>query len=764
MTQGHTVPVAAPARGGRRNASHHVQFYVKDALMLDQVSRFLKVGLESGEAGIVIGTPAHNEGLRHRLGASAKACQFLDADQTMNAFLDGDGVDLARFEATVGETVRAATRRGNGRVRAFGEMVALLCAQGRPGTAVELERVWNGLAGTVPLTLLCAYPMSAFPGEADRSTLTDVCNEHGLIEPLEGAPDGDPALRIAQLQQELHALRQETARQQALATRDPRDEALHDFIEQAPVGMHKVDADGTILWANQRELDLLGYRREEYVGRNVLAFHDDPEVPRAVIAKVVQGQQVSNVRSRMRRKDGSFLPVIIDSNGVFRDGKFLRSRCVVRPIEDLAQRERQQAIVARIGRLALERNSLDDFFATVCTEVATTLGADVCGLLEVVPGTPELKFRAGHGFPVGYAPHLVSDAGSQFAFILASGKAVVYDDPVNETRFTPGPELVARGFLSGMSAAIPTRKGVWGTIGAHMRTRRGFKEDDTNFLEAIAHILGSAIERRQSEGDLQRNRDHLEALVRERTQRLEEANRELDAFTSAVSHDLRGPVRAIAGFSALLAQRHAGRIDPHGRELLEEVRRAAARMGDLIEDLLDLSRADRELPNGTTVDVSAMAHDILRAEAEHHPSRHVHCHVEPDLVVHGDPDLLRMAMENLLANAWKFTTRTPDARISVSKRREGEEVVLCVQDNGAGFDMADAGRLFQPFQRLHRRSEYDGTGIGLATVRRIIERHGGRIWAQGKPGAGAAFYFTLPGAPARSTPANDAPTPSTKPS
>lgn len=584
---------------------------------------------------------------------------------------------------------------------------------------------------------------------------------HAHVQPLEGAVDVDPQSRIARLQQELDALRQETARQKALAAGDWQDEALRDFIEQAPVGMHKVDAEGTILWANQRELELLGYAREEYVGRSVLAFHDDPDLPRAVIAKAAQGQPVHGVRSNLVRKDGTLLPVLIDSNGVFQDGKFLRTRCIVRPIEDLVaiekerdrterillQRERQQALVARIGRLALYRSSLDDFFAIVCTDLAKALGADTCGLMECVPGTSELQYRAGHGFPAGFAPRVPAGPGTHSGFILASPGAVVYGDLVNETRFTPAPKLLEGGILSGLSVAIPTSRGLWGTIGVHMRTLRGFNNEDASFIEAIAHVLGSAIERREAEVELRARGDSLESLVQERTQRLEQANRELDAFTSAVSHDLRGPVRAIAGFSALLAQRHSGRIDPHGRELLEEVRRAAARMGDLIEDLLDLSRADRMLPNRTTVDLSALATDILRLEQEHHPSRHVHCDVDPDLVVQGDPDLLRMAMENLIANAWKFTTRTEDARISVSKRCEGEEVVLCVQDNGAGFDMADAGRLFQPFQRLHRRSEYDGTGIGLATVRRIIERHGGRIWAQGKPGSGAAFYFTLPHAP-----------------
>lgn len=751
----------AKAQAGRRAPGHHVQFYAKDAVMLDQVGRFLKAGLDAGEAGIVIGTPAHNQGLRERLGSSAQACTFLDAGQTMAGFLDGDGVDLARFEATVGESVRAATRRGNGRVRAFGEMVALLCAQGRPATAVELERVWNGLAGTVPLTLLCAYPMSAFPGKADRATLAEVCDEHTVIEPAEGGDDGDPAARIARLQQELHSLRQDIARQQALATHDPRDEALRDFIEQAPVGMHKVDADGTILWANQRELDLLGYRREEYVGRNVCAFHEDPEVPRAIIAKVLQGQAAHGVRSSLLRKDGTFLPALIDSNGVFHDGRFLRTRCIVRPIEDLVsterardlterslvQRERQQALIARVGRLALDRSSLDEFFAVVCADLARALGADTCGLMECIPGTTELRYRAGHGFPDGFMARVPGGPGTQSGFVLASRAPVVYDDLANEARFTPAPKLLEAGIRSGMSVAIPTSRGAWGTIGVHMRTLRGFRPEDTSVIEAVAHVLGSAIERREGESELQRNRDDLEALVRERTARLEQANRELDAFTSAVSHDLRGPVRAIAGFSALLAQRHAGRLDPHGRELLEEVRRAAARMGDLIEDLLDLSRADRMLPSRTTVDLSALARDILRLEAERHPSRHVHCDVDPDLVVQGDADLLRMALENLLANAWKFTARAHEARISVTKRGEGEDMVLCVQDNGAGFDMADAGRLFQPFQRLHRRSEYDGTGIGLATVRRIIERHGGRIWAQGKPGVGAAFYFTLPSGP-----------------
>ncbi len=611
-------PAGPQPRVEAAQATHLVQFYTREAAMLDHAARFLRAGLGHGDTGVVVATPAHEEALRQRLGGAASRCRFLDADATMRSFLDGDRVDLARFEATVGEAVRAAAgSAGSGRVRAFGEMVALLCAQGRAPTAVELERAWNRLAVQVPLSLLCAYPTSLFQGP-DAAPLDAVCAEHDQV-------DHDDAAAIRQ--------------------------------DGAPGVRH---------WG------------------------------------------------------------LLDADA-------------------LTQRVRQQAAVARIGHLALQRQGLEEFFARACREVADALGTDTCVLLERVPGDEWVQFRAGHGFSPGFAPRADATAGSHPHYILRSGKPVVYEDLARETRFRPSPMLLAEGIRGGLSVVVPTSHGAWGTVGTHTRRLHAFSQDDVNFLEAVAHVLGAAIERRNTEAELQRSRDHLEALVRERTQRLEHANRELDAFSSAVSHDLRGPVRAIAGFSALLAQRHAGRLDPHGRELLEEVRRAVARMGDLIEDLLDLSRADRALPSRGPVDLSAMAREILAAEAARQPARAVRFEVEPDLLVEGDADLLRMALENLLSNAWKFTARTPDPRISVSKRREGEDLVLCVQDNGAGFDMADAGRLFQPFQRLHRRSDYDGTGIGLATVRRIIERHGGRIWAQAKPGAGATFYFTLPG-------------------
>jgi PAS domain S-box-containing protein len=733
------APLAARPDRPQRGPVHPVQFYVQESVMLDQVASFLRPAIEAGEAGLVVATASHIDALRQRLGPVP--CTFLDAEATLEAFMPSGRIDGALFEAVVGGAVREASRQGNGRVRAFGEMVALLCEQGRHGLALELEGLWNRLAGSIDLTLLCAYPFAVFGGPAGASTLAAVCalHDHATAEP--GAPTATSASPVVLL-------------------RDPAAEEaeLLDFVQNGPVGMHQVDGAGTILWANRFELELLGYSSDEFIGRNIKDFHAQRRVVDEIFQTIATGNVVLGRRSALRRKDGSFLPVLISSSGVLQDGVLVRSRCILRPIDDLVAletaqrqalkvltlRERQQACVARIGHLALRPGPLDEFFAKVCGEITQAIGADSCALMECVPGD-EVVFRSGLGYPLGFSARISAMPGTHAHYILRSGTPVVYEDLLQETRFTPAPHLVQNGVRSGMSVPVHTAAGPWGTVGVHGFTLRTFTQDDVNFLEAVAHVLGAAIERRKGEEELKRTHDLLEGLVRERTQGLERANRELEAFSSAVSHDLRGPVRAISGFSALIAQRHAGNLDVTGRELLTEVQRAAARMGDLIEDLLDLSRADRTLPSRGIVDVSAMATEILRAEGARTPDRHVRCDVEPDLVVHGDAGLLHMALENLLSNAWKFTAKTQDARISVSKRRQGEEVVLCVQDNGAGFDMADAGRLFQPFQRLHSRSEYDGTGIGLATVRRIIERHGGRIWAQSKPNAGASFYFTLPG-------------------
>jgi PAS domain S-box-containing protein len=226
---------------------------------------------------------------------------------------------------------------------------------------------------------------------------------------------------------------------------------------------------------------------------------------------------------------------------------------------------------------------------------------------------------------------------------------------------------------------------------------------------------------------------------------LENANRELEAFSYSVSHDLRAPLRGIDGFGQALVEDYGPRLDAAARAYIERIRAATKKMSALIDALLALSRVTRAELKQELVDISALAETVVADLRRAEPRREVAVNIEPGLVVQGDQRLLRAALENLIGNSWKFTAKTPGARIDLFSREEGSERAFHVRDNGAGFEMEYAGKLFGAFQRLHSPSEFGGTGIGLATVQRIVHRHGGRIWAEGAPGAGATFSFTLGG-------------------
>lgn len=251
-------------------------------------------------------------------------------------------------------------------------------------------------------------------------------------------------------------------------------------------------------------------------------------------------------------------------------------------------------------------------------------------------------------------------------------------------------------------------------------------------------------ERTRAEAAVQALNRTLEARVAARTRELSDANRELESFAYSVSHDLRAPLRGIEGFSRLLEERYAGALDETGRDYLQRVRGGTARMGELIEALLKLSRIRRAEPELAEVDVSALACEVAAELSDAHPGRRVDVRIQPGMVVRADRALLRNLLDNLLGNAWKFTRDTPDARIDLHSWRDARGATWFeVRDNGAGFDAAYADKLFKPFQRLHRQDDFPGHGIGLASVRRIVERHGGRIEAHGELNRGARFRFTL---------------------
>jgi len=262
---------------------------------------------------------------------------------------------------------------------------------------------------------------------------------------------------------------------------------------------------------------------------------------------------------------------------------------------------------------------------------------------------------------------------------------------------------------------------------------------DVTALRAAESALARA------EEEQRRQTAEFEERVRERTVQLQAAISELEAFSYSVSHDLRAPLRSIAGFSQALIEDAGPSLSADARDDIARIIAAAGRMDHLINDLLTLSMVTRAEMRRESVDVSELANRIVAELADLSPTRPVSTTVASGMVAHGDPRLVRVALENLLTNAWKFTSRRERACIEVGQRDDSDSTgtVYFVRDNGVGFDPAFADKLFGPFQRLHDAADFPGTGIGLATVRRIVLRHGGRVWAESRPGQGACFYFTL---------------------
>ncbi len=272
-----------------------------------------------------------------------------------------------------------------------------------------------------------------------------------------------------------------------------------------------------------------------------------------------------------------------------------------------------------------------------------------------------------------------------------------------------------------------------GDLGQRVEIRSG------NELGALAGAFNAMA------GRVRSSSDELERRIAARTAELSTANEELKDFSYSVSHDLRAPLRAINGFSTLLRDDHAAGLDDEGRAFLARILAAVGRMERLIDDLLELSRVARQEMRRETVDLAREAEDAVAELRAASSGREVDVRIAPGLRALGDSRLLRLVLQNLLGNAWKFTSRIPDARIEIGTV-DGPERAFFVRDNGAGFDMAYVDKIFGVFQRLHSPSEFPGTGVGLAIVHRIVQRHGGRAWAEGAVNKGATFYFTLPAA------------------
>jgi signal transduction histidine kinase len=350
-------------------------------------------------------------------------------------------------------------------------------------------------------------------------------------------------------------------------------------------------------------------------------------------------------------------------------------------------------------------------------------------------GVGDVPVQIGKGIPLDY---IFGDIN-----LMREGKVNV-TQPLNRVSESPVEVSLARdGFKAYINVPLVARGEVIGTLNLGTKSENGFHDDDIDIAKDIADVIAIAIQQANLHEQVKAYAEELEARVKQRTAALEAANRELESFSYSVSHDLRAPLRSIDGFSQAVVEDFADQLDATGQDYLRRIRRASQRMGRLIDDLLALSRINRSDINRHRINVGDLAGEVINTLRHIDPHRDVSFTVKGTVTAYADAQLMRVVLENLLGNAWKFTANNPLASIEVGMQKDDDRNVIYVRDNGAGFDMQFANKLFGAFQRLHSAEEFDGTGIGLASVQRIIHRHGGEVWAEGEIGKGATFYFTL---------------------
>lgn len=430
---------------------------------------------------------------------------------------------------------------------------------------------------------------------------------------------------------------------------------------------------------------------------------------------------------------------------------------VVAVFDDVTERKKaeeriagQMNLLAAINRFLYRSLGVEDEYATMCLclSEAVAITGSLRGIVGKLEAGGEVAVLAVHGSggvsvepTAGISPKETVYLRGPWGGVISCGRSLVRNSLSGPS---PGIEVIEGGRPVESFLAVPlrNREKEFGVLVVVDNTA-GYTDEHVGHLETLASIMVEVIRREEAEASLRKINRDLEQRIEKRTALLDASNRELETFCYSVSHDLRAPLRAIDGFSQILIENCGPRLHHEETAYLERIRSAAQNMGHLIDGLLKLSRVMRAEFQWESVDLSAMAREILSSYAQLEGERGVVWVVQSGLVVEGDTYLLQAVMRNLLENAWKYTSRTTAARIEVGMEEQKGNKVYFVRDNGVGFDMAYLDKMFNPFQRLHRPDDFPGMGIGLATVMRIIARHGGRVWAEGETGRGATFYFTL---------------------